>query len=80
MTDDTNHSLEKHRLGKYAQGSAGNEIDLGVLAQLSERDLEQIGQQLIGCAFDEETFFKVAKVLEQAAGLEALPQFIAEAA
>ena len=36
-----------------------------------------LGLQLIGRAFDEETVFKVADVLEQAAGFEAEPAFLA---
>jgi aspartyl-tRNA(Asn)/glutamyl-tRNA(Gln) amidotransferase subunit A len=36
-----------------------------------------LGLHLIGRAFDEETVFRVAGVLEDAAGFEALPQFIA---
>ncbi len=37
-----------------------------------------LGLQLIGRAFDEETEFEFAQVLEKAASFEALPQFIAE--
>ncbi len=37
-----------------------------------------LGLQLIGRAFDEETVFEFAQVLEKAASFEALPQFIAE--
>ena len=37
-----------------------------------------LGLQLIGRAFDEETVFKVAGVLEQAAGFDAKPQFVAD--
>ncbi len=36
-----------------------------------------LGLQVIGRAFDEETMFKVAGVLEQAAGFDAVPQFVA---
>jgi aspartyl-tRNA(Asn)/glutamyl-tRNA(Gln) amidotransferase subunit A len=36
-----------------------------------------LGLQLIGRAFDEETMFRVAEVLERAAGFDAEPQFIA---
>jgi aspartyl-tRNA(Asn)/glutamyl-tRNA(Gln) amidotransferase subunit A len=36
-----------------------------------------LGLHLIGRAFDEETVFRVAGVLEDAAGFEALPHFIA---
>jgi aspartyl-tRNA(Asn)/glutamyl-tRNA(Gln) amidotransferase subunit A len=36
-----------------------------------------LGLQLIGRAFDEETVFKVAGVLEQAAGFDTLPPFVA---
>jgi aspartyl-tRNA(Asn)/glutamyl-tRNA(Gln) amidotransferase subunit A len=36
-----------------------------------------LGLQLIARAFDEETVFKVAHVLEQAAGFDAKPQFVA---
>jgi aspartyl-tRNA(Asn)/glutamyl-tRNA(Gln) amidotransferase subunit A len=36
-----------------------------------------LGLQVIGRAFDEETMFKVAGVLEEAAGFDAVPQFVA---
>ena len=51
---------------------------ISVPAGLSDDGLP-LGLQLIGRAFDEESVFKVADVLERAAGFEALPQFIAEA-
>ena len=79
MAGDTDDWREKLRLGRDAQAIADKEIDPEVLSRLREQDLEQIGPQLIGRAFDEEEVFKVAEVLEQAAGFEALPQFIAEA-
>ncbi|MEX0758619.1 MAG: amidase family protein, partial [Tistlia sp.] len=36
-----------------------------------------LGLQVIGRAFDEETVLKVAGVLEEAAGFDALPDFLA---
>jgi aspartyl-tRNA(Asn)/glutamyl-tRNA(Gln) amidotransferase subunit A len=36
-----------------------------------------LGLHLIGRAFDEETVLKVAGVLEDAAGFDAVPQFVA---
>jgi aspartyl-tRNA(Asn)/glutamyl-tRNA(Gln) amidotransferase subunit A len=36
-----------------------------------------LGLHLIGRAFDEETMFKIAGVLEEAAGFDAVPQFLA---
>jgi len=47
-----------------------------VPAGLSDNGLP-LGLHLIGRAFDEETMFKVAGVLEQAAGFDAVPQFVA---
>jgi aspartyl-tRNA(Asn)/glutamyl-tRNA(Gln) amidotransferase subunit A len=49
---------------------------ISVPAGLSDDGLP-LGLQLIGRAFDEETMFRAADVLESAAGFEALPQFIA---
>ena len=37
-----------------------------------------LGLQVIGRAFDEETMLKVADVVEQAAGFDAEPHFMAE--
>lgn len=82
MGDDIDPWLENLRLGKYARAFADTEIDFEVLPHLSEQDFEQIGLplglQLIGRAFDEETVFEFAQVLEKAASFEALPQFISE--
>jgi aspartyl-tRNA(Asn)/glutamyl-tRNA(Gln) amidotransferase subunit A len=50
---------------------------ISVPAGLSAEGLP-LGLQLISRAFDEETLFKVAGVLEAAAGFETLPQFLAE--
>ena len=36
-----------------------------------------LGLQVLGRAFDEETLFRAADVLEKAAGFEAKPQFMA---
>jgi len=49
---------------------------ISVPAGLSDNGLP-LGLHLIGRAFDEETMFKVAGVLEQAAGFDAVPQFVA---
>ncbi len=82
MGDDIDPWLKKLGLGKYARAFTDNEIGFEVLPHLSEQDFEQVGLplglQLIGRAFDDETVLKFAQVLEKAASLEALPQFIAE--
>ena len=49
---------------------------ISVPAGLSKEGLP-LGLQLIGRAFDEETLFKVAGVLEEAAGFDAQPAFLA---
>ena len=49
---------------------------VSVPAGLSAEGLP-LGLQIIGRAFDEETVLRVADVLEQAAGFDAVPQFVA---
>jgi len=51
---------------------------ISVPAGLSGDDLP-LGLQVIGKAFDEETVFRVAGVLEEAAGFDARPGFVADA-
>jgi aspartyl-tRNA(Asn)/glutamyl-tRNA(Gln) amidotransferase subunit A len=48
---------------------------LSLPAGLSAEGLP-LGLQVLGRAFDEETMFRVAGVLEQAATFDALPQFM----
>jgi aspartyl-tRNA(Asn)/glutamyl-tRNA(Gln) amidotransferase subunit A len=48
-----------------------------VPAGLSDGGLP-LGLHLIGRAFDEETMFRAAGVLEAAAGFDAVPQFVAD--
>ncbi len=50
---------------------------ISVPAGLSDNGLP-LGLHLIGRAFDEETMFRAAGVLEQAAGFDAVPQFVAD--
>ena len=49
---------------------------ISIPAGLSQDGLP-LGLQLLGKAFDEETVFKVAGVLEEAAGFDAKPAFLA---
>ncbi|MGI9509157.1 MAG: Asp-tRNA(Asn)/Glu-tRNA(Gln) amidotransferase subunit GatA [Geminicoccaceae bacterium] len=52
---------------------------ISVPAGLSEGNLP-LGLQLIGRAFDEETVFRAAEVLEEAAGFDALPPYLTKGA
>jgi len=52
---------------------------ISVPAGLSEDGLP-LGLQLVGKAFDEETVFRAAGVLEEAASFNAIPPFLAEGA